>query len=64
VSDVIHDLFLKFLYICIYDDLFLSRDNVDKRTLMENLDLLLIAIDEIVDEGYDFPAKNKPPVLF
>jgi hypothetical protein len=29
----------------------LLRNQIDKRTLIENLDLLLLAIDEIVDDG-------------
>lgn len=30
---------------------FTSRDNVDKREALENLDLILLCIDEIVDGG-------------
>lgn len=30
---------------------FASRDNVDKREALENLDLILLCIDEIVDGG-------------
>src|ERR1700722_13477184 len=30
----------------------LNRNQVDKRTLIDNLDLLLLSIDEIIDDGY------------
>lgn len=29
-----------------------SRNNVDKKTALENLDLILLCLDEIVDGGY------------
>lgn len=35
------------------------RKNVEKRTLLENLDGVLLAMDEIVDGGYVF----KPMIL-
>ena len=28
------------------------RNGVDKRSLMENLDLTLLTLDELIDEGY------------
>jgi len=36
-------------YVCIS-----TRNDVEKRTALENLDLILLCIDEIVDGGYEF----------
>ena len=38
-------------YIYVLVSSFLLRNQVSKKTLVENLDLLLLSIDEIIDDG-------------
>ena len=40
---------------CLYDSISqILRKNVEKRSLMENLDVAMLALDEICDNGYYF----------
>lgn len=37
---------------CVYDSISLIlRKNVEKRSLLENLDIVMLAVDEICDRG-------------
>ena len=38
----------------------LLRQQVDKKTVLENLDLVLLAIDEIIDRGCAFVLRGSP----
>lgn len=44
-TSFIYNLFHLFIFI---------RNQVDKRTMLENLDYVLLALDELIDGGYDF----------
>ncbi|KAJ6803026.1 coatomer subunit zeta-1-like isoform X2 [Iris pallida] len=37
----------------------LLRNNVDKRTALKNLDIILLCLDEIVDGGDNFGNRRK-----
>lgn len=42
---------------CLYDSISqILRKNVEKRSLMENLDVVMLALDEICDTGYDISS--------
>jgi Clathrin adaptor complex small chain len=52
---VVFQLILVSVLNCLYDSIsHLLRKNVEKRALLENMDGIFLAIDEICDDGYEF----------
>ncbi|RXG68203.1 Coatomer subunit zeta-1 [Armadillidium vulgare] len=57
-----NELILLCVLTCLYDAVSLIlRKNVEKKTLLENLDIILLAIDEICDGGV--PLETDPQVI-
>ncbi len=52
LSAMTHFFFLLLLLLFFPPILALNRNQIDKRTILENLDYMLLIVDELIDEGY------------
>lgn len=49
---------------CVYESMsHILKKNVEKKSLLDNLDMVILALDEICDGGYDIFCKSSEIVF-